>query len=95
MSLCYEIWGTPLVHYGLVFYVDNEPVCGADGKPILVDVQEGKKTVVTAELSLPEFDGESVYYAILVPRNYFGEDFLPRVYLESSKTFFLLAQEHP
>lgn len=95
LSLRFEIWGAPLFHYGLVFYVDNEPVCGADGEPIFVDVQEGKKTVVTAELSLPEFDGESVYYAILVPRNYFGEDFLPRVYLKASHTHFLLAQEQP
>lgn len=73
LTLQYEIWGGTLGQYGLVFFVDNEPVL-LDGKPwIPIQLENGKKTVVEVQLDLSGYDGSSVVYALLIGRNYFAE----------------------
>lgn len=90
LSLRYELWGTHYVHYGLVFFVDNEPVFAVEADPILPQIQNGQKFVLEANLNLPEFDGESVVYAILVPRNYRSSEVMTTAFLQYGHTFFLL-----
>ena len=90
LPLRYELWGSPYVNFGLVFYVDNEPVYDADLCPILPEIQNGQKFVLEANLNLPEFDGESVVYAVLVPRNCRTSEVLTFGFLQCSGTVFLL-----
>ena len=90
MKLRFELFGTPYVHYGLVFFVDNQPVAPQDGAPILVDVENGQKTVVEAQLDMTGFDTESVLYAILVPRNAFTSKVPTAAFVDHSFPIFLL-----
>lgn len=74
INLQFAIWGSPYVHYGLVFFIDNVPVAQGDTCHFYIDVQERKTTTIDATLYLPQFDGESVIYAVLVPRNYHSSE---------------------
>ena len=90
VSVRYEIWGSPYVNYGLVFFVDNVPVRGTDVENLMIEVKNGQKTVVEAKLDLKQFDGESVVYAILVPRNYRSSEVETAAYLTCTNAIFLL-----
>lgn len=89
LSIRYEVWGSPYVHYGLVIFVDNEPVFPAEDSFIPVEVQNGKKTVIEAELDMSDFNGESVIYVMLVSRNARTGEVLIQAPLNYSRTFFL------
>lgn len=94
VELRFEIWGTPYVRYGLMFYIDNQPI--SSRHEILFDMQSGKKTIVTVTLDLSDFDGECVVYAALIPRNAkTPENFNTIAFLNMSKTFFLLDDQEP
>jgi hypothetical protein len=93
ITLRYEVWGTPYVHYGLVFFVDNEPVYAADLADIRVSVEMGRKTIIEATLDMTGFSGESSLYAVLVPRNYRTSEIPTYTFMEASQTVFLLAKE--
>ena len=89
ITLRYEVWGTPYVHYGLVFFVDNEPVYAADLADIRVSVEMGRKTIIEATLDMTGFSGESSLYAVLVPRNYRTSEIPTYTFIEASQTIFL------
>ena len=91
VKLRYEVWGSPYVHYGLVFFVDNEPVFAPDRWMIPVQVENGRKTVIEAELDMTGFDGESVVYAVLVPRNSRISEIETMAFITPSTTFFLVS----
>lgn len=93
VTIRYEVWGSPYVHYGLVIFIDNEPVFTKEDCLISVDVQNGKKTVIEAELDMTGFDGESEVYVMLVPRNYRTSEILTQAFLNYSRTFFLISDE--
>lgn len=95
VTLRFELWGSPYVHYGVVFFVDNRPVFPEDGAPFFVEVRNGQKTVLEATLSMAEFDGECPVYAVLVPRNYRTSEVLTVCSIEGSRVFFLTAEENP
>ena len=90
VKLRFELFGTPYVHYGVVFFVDNQPVAPQDGAPILVDVENGQKTVVEAQLDMTGFDTESVLYAVLVPQNAFSSQVPTAAFVAPSRPIFLL-----
>ena len=90
IQLRYEIFGSPYVRYHLVFFVDNQPVASQDGTPIFVDVENGQKTVVEAQLDMTGFDTESVLYAVLVPQNYFSTPTRTFATVTPSSPIFLL-----
>ena len=90
IQLRYEIFGSPYVRYHLVFFVDNQPVASQDGTPIFVDVENGQKTVVEAQLDMTGFDTESVLYAVLVPQNYFSTPIRTNAFAVPSSPIFLL-----
>ena len=93
VELRFEIWGTPYMEYGLMFYVDNQPISAMKG--ILFDMESGKKTVVTVTLSLSEFDGEFALYAALIPRNYWTTEVPVPAFLTLGSTYFLLDDPKP
>jgi hypothetical protein len=92
IDLQYEVWGSPYVNYRLVFFVDHIPVTQGDYAPLDIHIQQGKTTTIMAQLQLSQFDGESLVYAILVPRNYMSSDILTRAFLRSSPPQYLLTQ---
>ena len=94
ITLRYEVWGSPYVHYGLVFFVDNKPVYTADLSDIWVTVEMGKKTVIEATLDMTGFSGESVVYAMLVPRNYRTSEIETSAFFREGPTIYLLAKEN-
>lgn len=89
----YEVWGSPYVHYSLIVFLDNVPVFTAEEEILSVTIQNGKKTVIEAELDMTGFDGESVVYVMLVPRNYRTSEIRTLAFLNSSRTFFLVSDE--
>lgn len=93
ITLRYEVWGSPYVHYALIFFVDNEPVYTADLSDIWVTVEMGQKTVIEATLDMTGFSGESAVYAILVPRNYRTSEIETNATFHEGSTIYLLAKE--
>ena len=69
ITLRFEIWGSPLVRYRLVYFMNNQPVSVAEENIIDITVEQGKKTIVTAKLDISDFDKEASIYCILVARN--------------------------
>ena len=93
ITLRFEVLGSPSVHYGVMFFVDNQPVFADDGLPVYVEVHTGKKTVVETTLSMADFDGESLVYAVLIPRNYAMAK--NHCFLICTRVFFLTDQPDP
>lgn len=90
LELYFEILGSPYAQFGLVVYLNNEPVFLDGENALYLDIQSGKKTVVEAQVDMAGFDGEGVVYAILVPRNFCSESLLgTSCGLTGSKTFYL------
>lgn len=85
----FEIWGNPYVHYGLVLFVDNQPVSLSADDIMLFGVSSGQKTVVEVELDMGGFDGESVIYAALIPRNWRSAEVLTYNWLDTTNPVFL------
>ena len=92
VNLRYEVWGSPYVDFGLVIYVDNVPVFDSDVGDLMLDIQNGQTTVVETQLNLDQFDGESVVYAVLVPRNYRTNEVMTSAGLTCTKPIFLIAE---
>lgn len=67
LEVSFEIMGNPNAAFGLVIFVNHEPVCTSD--QFLVDIRQGQKTIITAQLDMSDFGGEAVVYAVVVPRN--------------------------
>lgn len=82
VKLRFEVWGNPYVHYGLIFFVDNQPISVAPKDLQFFGVNSGQKTVIEAELDMTGFDGESFVYAALIPRNKRSIDNLTDSWLE-------------
>lgn len=93
VELRFEVWGTPYVKYGLMFYVDNQPISSRE--VIHFDMKSGQKTVVTVMMDLSDFDGETVIYAALIPLNARSTDILTYAFLDMSKTYYLLDDPMP
>ena len=90
----FEVWGNPFVHYGLVFFLDNEVVSVDPEDQMFITVEEGYKTVVEAEIDMTGFDGEGSVYAALVPRNQFATEILTDSYIQMAH-YYLLFDECP
>ena len=89
VELNFELWGSPYVNYGLVFFVNNVPVSAAADDLLFLDVKNGQKTVVEAAVDISDFNGEGVVYGILVPRNYYTSEVLTRAFVSESRTYYL------
>lgn len=66
----YEIWGNTAGNFGFVLFVDNQPISVDPSDAILFTNQNGKKTMISMELDLSDFDGSSVIYGVLLGRNH-------------------------
>lgn len=95
VPLHYEVWGCENLRSTLVIFVDNVPVFGPEGQLPELPLENGKKTVVDMALDMTDFTGESVIYAIRVPRNYRSSGVGPYGDLRPERTFFLLAGTDP
>ena len=72
------------------FFASGETVAFEGATPIFVDVENGQKTVVEAQLDMTGFDTESVLYAVLVPQNYFSTPIRTFATVTPSSPIFLL-----
>lgn len=95
VPLHYEVWGCENLRSTLVIFVDNVPVFGPEGQLPDLPLENGKKTVVDMALDMTDFTGESVIYAIRVPRNYRSSGVGPYGDLTPERTWFLLAGADP
>lgn len=93
VELQFIVWGTPDVRYGLMFYVDNQPISAE--QEILFDMKPGKKTVITINIDLSDYDGECVIYAALIARNRLTTPVRTQASLHLSKTYYLLDDPKP
>lgn len=93
VELRFEVWGTPFVKYGLMFYVDNQPI--STEQEIFFDVKNGQKTVITVMLDVRDFDGEWALYAALIPRNCRSTDVPTNAFIDYTGTFFLMEKTEP
>lgn len=95
LKVHYELFGTHYVSFGLVFFVDNVPVFCEELDPILPQIENGQKYILEANLNLEDYDGESVIYAVLVPRNYRTSEVRTQAFVEPSNAIFLLEGSKP
>jgi hypothetical protein len=67
IKITYKLCGSAGAKYRTTFYINHQPVRGADGLFTQTDVQKGEISVVNLELdpsALPKF---STFYAVSVP----------------------------
>ena len=86
-----EVYGMPYVGYGLVIYVDGEPVAINSEDMILFDIHNGQKTVVEGEFTLTGFDGSSNVCVLLVPRNSTGCGVENKLSLEDIGVYYFVS----
>lgn len=65
-----EVFGATSVQWSLILYVDHQPVSVLSENPMNFSTQNGKKTIIETVLSMDDFDGESIFYAVLFVRNW-------------------------
>ena len=95
LDLKYSLWGTTLVHYTVVYFLNNEPVYLPDGSCLDLEVQDGMKTVARLTMDTSTLTGEDVVYAVLVPRNARFTTPKTDAFVVGERTWFLLAGENP
>ena len=95
LDLKYSLWGTTLVHYTVVYFLNNEPLYLPDGSCLDLEVQEGMKTVIRLTMDTSTLTGEDVVYAVLVPRNARFTTPKTDAFVVGERTWFLLAGENP
>lgn len=70
MELSMELVNTSGVEYGIVVFVDNQPVSTDPADLIYIDEAPGQKTTLTLTLDMSNFEDQSKVYAVVIPRNY-------------------------
>lgn len=65
----FEVYGSPLLEFSLVYFVNNQPVSVSDEDFVTFYLNNGQKTIFTAKLDISDFDGETHIYCMLVDRN--------------------------
>lgn len=89
LNASFAIWGNSDAAFGLVLYMNNEPI-SVDGSTMIdIDIRNGKKTVVGLEIPMNYCDSEAVVYAVLVPRNYRTIDAGSSCYIQTTPTFYI------
>lgn len=69
LKLRFEMWGNPLLQWGLVIFIDHVPISVAPEDIMQLQTEAGMKTIVEMEVDISDFGEESVIYAMFVPRN--------------------------
>ncbi len=95
LDLKYSLWGTTLVRYTVVYFLNNEPLYLPDGSCLDLEVQEGMKTVARLTMDTSTLTGEDVVYAVLVPRNARFTTPKTDAFVVGERQWFLLAGENP
>ena len=95
LDLKYSLWGTTLVHYTVVYFLNNEPLYLPDGSCLDLEVQDGMKTVARLTMDMSTLTGEDVVYAVLVPRNARFTTPKTDAFVVGERQWFLLAGENP
>lgn len=89
VEACFEIFGNPLMDFGLVVYWNNEPVW-MDGSPMTdIHTENGKKTVVNLRIPTKSLEEDGALYAVLVPRNYRTSEAGASCFIQPTATFYI------
>lgn len=70
MELTMELLNTSGVEYGIVVFVDNQPISVEPDDLIFIDAASGQKAKLTVRIDMSTFKEYSRVYAVVVPRNY-------------------------
>lgn len=65
-----EVFGATAVQWSLILYVDHKPVSVLSEHQMNFSTKNGQKTVIETVLSMDDFDGEAIFYAVLFARNW-------------------------
>lgn len=84
-----------MVHYTVVYFLNNEPLYLPDGSCLDFEVQDGMKTVARLTMDTSTLTGEDVVYAVLVPRNSRLTDVSTMAFIKGEREWFLLAGDMP
>lgn len=88
LTLRYEIWGGTAVEYGLILYIDNQPVCVDEEQLHSVELKNGKKTIIEVQVDMSGYDGSSVVYGVLAAKNFYSGG-ANQIFIESRPPFYL------
>ena len=95
VELTMEMVNTSGVEYGVVLFVDSEPVSTETSELIYVDKATAQRTTLSVTLDLSDFDDQSQVYAFIIPRNYlatFGYTSDTVVDVVDTVTYYLFAE---
>lgn len=70
MNLTIELINTTGVAYGIVIFVDGEPISTDSQDVIFVESVSGQKAIINVQVDMTDFDSQSKVYAVIIPRNY-------------------------
>lgn len=70
MELTMELLNTSGAEYGIVVFVDHQPISVDPDDLIFIDAASGQKAKLTVHIDMSAFEDQSRVYAVVVPRNY-------------------------
>lgn len=65
-----EVFGATAVRWSLILYVNHKPVSVLSEHQMNFSTKSGQKTIIETVLSMDDFDGEAILYAVLFARNW-------------------------
>ena len=70
LEVSFELMNTAGVDYGLILFLDHQPIATATDDLIYVQHSNSQKALITVQIDMADFDGRGKIHAFLIPRNY-------------------------
>ncbi len=89
-----ELWGNPDAKFGLLFYLNGQPVA-INLEDLLVHNEQGKKLIFDLELDKSDLQEEAVLYVMIVHRNLLQLDNGRLTWFTEGQTYHFIPMEKP
>ena len=90
-----EIWGNPNARFGVIFFLNGEPIVPQESNLLLVDNEQGKKMSMDVQIDPIESADESVLYVMIVYRNIYEIYHDGIQWFADAMTYYMIPQERP
>lgn len=89
-----ELWGNPDAEFGVIFYLNGQPV-SLDEADMLVRNEQGKKLTMDIQIDNADLEKESILYAVIVYRNLHDISTEGIQWFAHASTYYFMSQEEP
>ena len=93
LDIVFELKGSSIADFGLVLYLDHQPIATSNGDFLLVRTENGKKLTANIKINLTNFDKKGIFYGVIVPRNFRTEQLGGSCLLTILGPYYLFEEE--